>query len=38
MQPDNHIQTPKNARVCEGMNPHTPKWISILGIGIPMEF
>jgi hypothetical protein len=22
---------------CEGMNPHTPKWVPISGIGIPME-
>ncbi len=23
---------------CEGMNPHIPKWIPTLGVGIPMEF
>jgi len=22
---------------CEGMNPHTPKWASILGIGVLMD-
>jgi hypothetical protein len=24
-------------RECEVMNPHTPKWTPILGVGIPME-
>jgi hypothetical protein len=23
---------------CEGMNRHTPKWIPVLGVRIPMEF
>jgi len=23
--------------VCEGMNPHTPKWIPILGVGVSIE-
>jgi hypothetical protein len=23
---------------CEGMNPHTPKWVPTLGIKIPMDF
>jgi hypothetical protein len=23
---------------CEGMNPHTPKWVPILGIGLQMDF
>jgi len=22
---------------CEGMNPHTPKWAPILGVGISMD-
>jgi len=22
---------------CEGMNPHTPKWVPTLGVGVPME-
>jgi len=22
---------------CEGMNPHTPKWAPILGVGVPMD-
>jgi hypothetical protein len=28
---------PKNAKVCEGMNPHTPKWTLIMGVGVPNE-
>jgi hypothetical protein len=24
----------ENARECEGMNPHTPKWAPTLGIGL----
>ncbi len=23
---------------CEGMNPHTPKWVPTLGVGVPMDF
>jgi hypothetical protein len=38
MQPGSHIHIPKSARKCEGMNPHTPKWILILGIGVHMNF
>jgi hypothetical protein len=37
VQPRNHIHTPESARECEGMSPHTPKWIAILGVGVPME-
>jgi hypothetical protein len=22
---------------CEGMNPHTPKWTLILGVGLPVD-
>ncbi len=28
----------RSARECEGMNPHTPKWIPTLGIRSPMDF
>jgi len=28
------FHAPKSARECEGMNPHTPKWTPILGIGV----
>jgi hypothetical protein len=31
------FHAPKNVRECEGMNPHTPKWACILGIGISMQ-
>jgi hypothetical protein len=31
------FHAPRNARECEGMNPHTPKWTPTLGIGIPMH-
>jgi hypothetical protein len=24
-----------SVKECEGMNPHTPKWIPIMGIGVP---
>jgi len=37
VQPKNHIYILESAKECEGMNPHTPKWIRILGIGILME-
>ncbi len=26
---------PKKCKECEGMNPHTPKWIPMLGVGVP---
>jgi len=26
-----------NVGRCEGMNPHTPKWVLILGVGGPMD-
>ncbi len=32
VQPENHIHTLENAGECEGMSPHTPKWIAILGV------
>jgi hypothetical protein len=28
----NH-ESPTNAKQCEGMNPHTPKWTFTLGVG-----
>jgi len=37
MQFENHIHTPKNAKKCEKMSPHTPKWTPILGVGVPMD-
>jgi hypothetical protein len=27
--------TPGNVRKCEGVNPHTPKWTPMLGVGVP---
>jgi len=27
----------RNARKCEGIDPHTPKGTPILGIGVPMD-
>ncbi len=32
------IHAPRNARKCEGMSPHTPKWAPTLGVGILMDF
>jgi hypothetical protein len=26
---------PRSVGECEGMNPHTPKWAPILGVGVP---
>jgi hypothetical protein len=28
---------PGSAKECEGMNPHTPKWVPILGVGVRMD-
>jgi hypothetical protein len=28
---------PKSIGECEGMNPHTPKCVPILGVGVPMD-
>ncbi len=28
----------RNAKKCEGVNPHTPKGASILGVGVSMDF
>jgi hypothetical protein len=29
---------PESAKECEGMNPHTPKWTPMLGVGILVDF
>ncbi len=29
---------PRSVRECKGMNPHTPKGISTLGVGVPVDF
>ncbi len=29
---------PENVGECEGMNPHTPKWVPMLGVGVLMDF
>jgi hypothetical protein len=29
---------PRSAKECENVNPHTPKWIPILGVQIPNGF
>ncbi len=31
------LHAPKIARECEGIDPHTPKGIPTLGVGVPME-
>jgi hypothetical protein len=37
MQLGNHIHYLKSVGECEGMNPHTPKWVATLGIKVPMD-
>jgi hypothetical protein len=37
MQLGSHIHTLKNAKECEGMNPHTPKWTPTLGVEAAMD-
>jgi len=32
------LHAPKNVGKCEGMNPHTPKGTSTLGVGVPIDF
>jgi hypothetical protein len=32
------FHAPGSVRECEGMNPHTPKWVPTLGVRIPMDF
>jgi hypothetical protein len=31
------FHVPGNVGECEGMNPHTPKWAPILGVGVLMD-
>jgi hypothetical protein len=31
------FHVPGNVKKCEGMNPHTPKWVPTLGVGVPMD-
>ncbi len=31
------FHAPKNAKECEGMNPHTPKGTPTLGVGVPVD-
>ncbi len=38
VQLKNHIHIPGSVGECEGMSPHTPKWIPTLGVGISMDF
>jgi hypothetical protein len=28
---------PKIVGECKGMNPYTPKWAPVLGVGVPMD-
>jgi hypothetical protein len=37
VQPRSHTHTFESVRECEGMNPHTPKWIPTLGVGVPIN-
>jgi hypothetical protein len=32
------FHAPKNVGKCEGMNSHTPKLVTTLGVGVPMDF
>jgi hypothetical protein len=34
-KPEVTSHTPGSVRKCEGVNPHTPKWIPKLGVGVP---
>jgi hypothetical protein len=31
------LESHLHSQECEGMNPHTPKWTSTLGVGIHVE-
>jgi len=31
------FHAPRSVGECEEMNPHNPKWIPILGVGVPMD-
>jgi hypothetical protein len=33
--PGSHITCSQEWKECEGMNPHTPKWIPMVGVGVP---
>jgi hypothetical protein len=32
------FHAPRSVRECEGMNPHIPKWVPTLGVGVSMDF
>jgi hypothetical protein len=32
------FHAPRNAKECEGMNPHTPKGTHTLGVGVSVDF
>jgi len=32
------FHVPGSVKKCEGMNPHTPKWVPTLGVGVSMDF
>jgi hypothetical protein len=36
--PEVTSHTPGNVGECEGMNPHNPKWVPTLGVGVLMNF
>ncbi len=33
-----HSTCSRECKECEGMNPHTPKWTPMLGVGVPKGF
>ncbi len=34
---ESHLHSQICEGMCQGMNPHTPKWTPILGVGVPMD-
>jgi len=34
---ESHFMLPGMQKECEGMNPHTPKWLPILGVEVLMD-
>jgi hypothetical protein len=32
------FHAPKSGRECEGMNPHTPKWVPTLRVKVSMDY
>jgi hypothetical protein len=38
VQPKSHIHTPKSVEDCEGMSPHTPKWVPTLEVEVLMDY